>query len=112
MHKKCGPASSLASQSTYDYAFLALLSVLTLIHYASLATDTEYVRGRLVEYTNDLISLGIDGLRLDAAKRMSSLYCLCFISDISCSFRRHRAGRHCQYLGKVEGQTVHHSRGE
>ena len=112
MHKKCGPASSLASQSTYDYAFLALLSVLTLIRYASLATDTEYVRERLVEYTNDLISLGIDGLRLDAAKRMSSLYCLCFISDISCSFRRHRTGRHRQYLGKVEGQTVHHSRGE
>ena len=35
----------------------------------SLATETDYVRGRLSEYTNDLLSLGIDGLRLDAAKR-------------------------------------------
>ena len=37
--------------------------------YASLATETEYVRSRLAEYGNDLISLGVDGLRLDAAKR-------------------------------------------
>lgn len=35
----------------------------------SLATDTEYVRGRLAEYGNDLLSLGADGLRLDASKR-------------------------------------------
>ncbi|KIK51212.1 glycoside hydrolase family 13 protein [Collybiopsis luxurians FD-317 M1] len=35
---------------------------------ADLATDTEYVRSRLAEYANDLISLGVDGLRLDAAK--------------------------------------------
>jgi len=37
---------------------------------ADLATDTEYVRQRLADYTNDLISLGVDGLRLDASKRM------------------------------------------
>jgi len=36
---------------------------------SSLATDTEYVRSRLAEYGNDLLSLGVDGLRLDAAKR-------------------------------------------
>jgi glycosidase len=36
---------------------------------SSLATDTEYVRGRLATYVNDLLSLGVDGLRLDAAKR-------------------------------------------
>lgn len=34
----------------------------------SLATETEYVRTRLAEYANDLISLGIDGFRLDAAE--------------------------------------------
>ena len=27
------------------------------------------MRGRLAEYANDLLSLGVDGLRLDAAKR-------------------------------------------
>ncbi|KAH9987051.1 glycoside hydrolase family 13 protein [Russula vinacea] len=37
---------------------------------ADLATETNYVRGQLAEYTNDLISLGVDGLRLDAAKHI------------------------------------------
>ena len=37
----------------------------------SLATDTEYVRERLAAYANDLLSLGIDGFRLDASKRTS-----------------------------------------
>ncbi|KAH8110895.1 glycoside hydrolase family 13 protein, partial [Phellopilus nigrolimitatus] len=39
---------------------------------ADLATDTEYVRSRLAEYANDLLSLGVDGLRLDAAKHMAA----------------------------------------
>lgn len=34
----------------------------------SLATETELVRATLAAYANDLISLGVDGLRLDAAK--------------------------------------------
>ncbi|KAH8986767.1 glycoside hydrolase [Lactarius hatsudake] len=38
---------------------------------ADLATDTDYVRQRLAAYTNDLISLGVDGLRLDASKHMN-----------------------------------------
>jgi glycosidase len=37
----------------------------------SLATDTDYVRGQLAAYANDLISLGVDGLRLDAAKHQN-----------------------------------------
>ncbi|KAI0295076.1 glycoside hydrolase [Multifurca ochricompacta] len=41
-----------------------------LVGLADLATDTEYVRQRLATYTNDLISLGVDGLRLDAAKHI------------------------------------------
>ena len=40
---------------------------------SSLATDTDYVRGKLADYANDLISLGVDGLRLDASKRESCL---------------------------------------
>jgi hypothetical protein len=39
-----------------------------LTFHGSLATDTEYVRGRLAAYGNDLLSLGADGLRLDASK--------------------------------------------
>ena len=37
----------------------------------SLATEKEHVRARLAEYGNDLLSLGVDGFRLDAAKRKS-----------------------------------------
>jgi glycosidase len=40
-----------------------------LTDFSSLATDTEYVRARLATYANDLISLGVVGFRLDAAKR-------------------------------------------
>ncbi|QRV93130.1 alpha-amylase [Ceratobasidium sp. AG-Ba] len=43
-----------------------------LVGLADLATDTEYVRSRLAAYANDLISLGVTGLRLDAAKHMAS----------------------------------------
>ncbi|ETW76368.1 glycoside hydrolase family 13 protein [Heterobasidion irregulare TC 32-1] len=39
---------------------------------ADLATDTEYVRERLAQYANDLLSLGVDGLRLDAAKHIAA----------------------------------------
>ena len=34
----------------------------------SLATNTTYVQQRLAQYANDLLSLGVDGFRLDAAK--------------------------------------------
>ncbi|KAJ8089118.1 hypothetical protein PM082_014366 [Marasmius tenuissimus] len=43
-----------------------------LVNLADLATDTDFVRGRLAAYANDLLSLGIDGLRLDAAKHIAT----------------------------------------
>ncbi|KAF8883882.1 glycoside hydrolase family 13 protein [Gymnopilus junonius] len=39
---------------------------------ADLGTDTEVVRSRLAQYGNDLLSLGVDGLRLDAAKHIAA----------------------------------------
>jgi len=45
------------------------LALLFLLNWNSLATETDYVRGRLAEYADDLLSLGVDGFRLDAAKR-------------------------------------------
>jgi len=39
----------------------------------SLATDTPNVQERIANYFNDLLSLGVDGLRIDAAKREWSL---------------------------------------
>ncbi|KAF8812947.1 glycoside hydrolase family 13 protein [Phlegmacium glaucopus] len=43
-----------------------------LVNLADLATDTEYVQTRLAEYGNDLLSLGVDGLRLDASKNIAA----------------------------------------
>ncbi|OBZ78260.1 Alpha-amylase [Grifola frondosa] len=43
---------------------------------ADLGTDTDYVRGVLAAYANDLLSLGADGMRLDAAKNIN-------VSDIA-----------------------------
>ncbi|KAF9650417.1 glycoside hydrolase family 13 protein [Thelephora ganbajun] len=37
---------------------------------ADLATESEYVRGKLVDHANDLLRLGTDGFRIDAAKHI------------------------------------------
>ena len=50
-------------------------------HCISLATDTDYVQGRLATYLKDLLSLGVTGLRMDAAKHIAS-------SDIANIFSR------------------------
>lgn len=41
-----------------------------LVDLADLRTETEYVRGRLTAYLNDLVALGVDGFRVDAAKHL------------------------------------------
>ncbi|MEV7283617.1 alpha-amylase family protein [Streptomyces sp. NPDC093252] len=41
-----------------------------LVGLADLDTGEEYVRGALARYLNDLLSLGVDGFRIDAAKHM------------------------------------------
>lgn len=43
-----------------------------LVDLADLATDTDYVRGRIAAYLNDLLSIGVDGFRLDASKHMAA----------------------------------------
>ncbi|KAG8873343.1 hypothetical protein FRB97_006809 [Tulasnella sp. 331] len=63
-HTQCG--SSNGQVNNYDNA--TEVQFCELDGLADLATETEYVRSRLAEYVNDLISLGVDGLRLDAAK--------------------------------------------
>ena len=39
---------------------------------ADLDTGSDYVRGRIAEYLNDLVGLGVAGFRIDAAKHMNS----------------------------------------
>ncbi|MBQ0830062.1 alpha-amylase [Streptomyces tagetis] len=41
-----------------------------LVGLADLDTGEEYVRGAIAGYMNDLLSLGVDGFRIDAAKHM------------------------------------------
>jgi alpha-amylase len=41
-----------------------------LVDLSDLKTESTYVRGELTGYLNDLVSLGVDGFRLDAAKHM------------------------------------------
>ncbi|MFD0356537.1 carbohydrate-binding module family 20 domain-containing protein [Streptomyces sp. NPDC127110] len=41
-----------------------------LVKLADLDTGEDYVRGRIAGYLNDLLSLGVDGFRIDAAKHM------------------------------------------
>ncbi|KAK7013737.1 putative glycoside hydrolase [Favolaschia claudopus] len=53
-----------------DYNNRVEVQTCELVHLADLATDTEYVRGVLAGYGNKLLSLGVDGFRLDAAKHM------------------------------------------
>lgn len=41
-----------------------------LVQLADLDTGEDYVRGRIAAYLNDLLTLGVDGFRIDAAKHM------------------------------------------
>ncbi|ADI10856.1 secreted alpha-amylase [Streptomyces bingchenggensis BCW-1] len=43
-----------------------------LVGLADLDTGESYVRDRIAQYLNDLLSLGVDGFRIDAAKHMAA----------------------------------------
>ncbi|KAI9510357.1 glycoside hydrolase family 13 protein [Russula earlei] len=65
--------------------------------------EHEYVRWRLAEYSNDLISLGVDGLRLDASKRMSREK----ISGItSCQFMRYVCNIHPDDIANISSRLT------
>ena len=78
--------------------------------YASLATETEYVRSRLAEYGNDLISLGVDGLRLDAAKRSITLSFFKISRYLFGVIHRYCRDRCCQYNKPFVKFAVYHPR--
>ncbi|KAA1477013.1 glycoside hydrolase [Dentipellis sp. KUC8613] len=56
----------------HNYANRQEVQTCQLLGLADLATETENVRARLATYANDLLSIGIDGLRLDAAKHIAA----------------------------------------
>lgn len=53
-----------------NYFDLYELQNCMLVGLADLATESPYVRGRLAEYLNHLLDLGVDGFRIDAAKHI------------------------------------------
>ncbi|KAG9038330.1 hypothetical protein FRB95_001742 [Tulasnella sp. JGI-2019a] len=65
-HSQCGTSDG----QIHNYQNATEVQNCELVGLADLATETEHVRGTLAAYVNDLISLGVDGLRLDAAKHM------------------------------------------
>lgn len=42
-----------------------------LVNLSDLNTEKEYVRQRIADYITDLLSIGISGIRIDAAKHIS-----------------------------------------
>ncbi|KAI0646216.1 glycoside hydrolase [Trametes meyenii] len=55
-----------------DFSNRQQVQTCELVNLADLATETEYVRARLAQHGNDLLSLGVDGLRIDAAKHIAT----------------------------------------
>ncbi len=55
-----------------DYQNRAQVQTCELVNLADLDTGSDYVRGRIAAYLNDLISLGVDGFRVDAVKHISA----------------------------------------
>lgn len=53
-----------------DYRNRADVQNCELVQLADLDTGEDHVRGRIAGYLNDLLSLGVDGFRIDAAKHM------------------------------------------
>ncbi|WMX47408.1 carbohydrate-binding module family 20 domain-containing protein [Streptomyces roseicoloratus] len=53
-----------------DYQDKANVQNCELVGLADLDTGEDWVRGRIAAYMNDLLSLGVDGFRVDAAKHM------------------------------------------
>jgi alpha-amylase len=56
-----------------------------LVDLSDLKTESSYVRGKLTGYLSDLVSLGVDGFRVDAAKHMPAADMTAIINAISSS---------------------------
>lgn len=55
-----------------DWTSRAQVQTCELVNLSDLATETEYVRAKLAAYMNDLVSLGVDGFRIDAARHVAT----------------------------------------
>ncbi|WP_229074655.1 carbohydrate-binding module family 20 domain-containing protein [Actinoplanes sp. DH11] len=55
-----------------DYTNRSNVQDCELVNLSDLNTGSDYVRGKIAGYLNDLTSMGVDGFRIDAAKHMSA----------------------------------------
>ncbi|MFI7542753.1 carbohydrate-binding module family 20 domain-containing protein [Actinoplanes sp. NPDC049599] len=54
-----------------------------LVDLSDLKTESSYVRGKLTAYLSDLVSLGVDGFRVDAAKHMPAGDMAAFLEPVT-----------------------------
>ncbi|GEK19554.1 alpha-amylase [Cellulomonas xylanilytica] len=75
----CGltPNDDIAS-----YQDAAQVQTCELVNLADLATETERVRSTITAYLEDLLSLGVDGFRIDAAKHMPAEDVAAIVADL------------------------------
>ncbi|QLE71798.1 glycosidase [Streptomyces rectiverticillatus] len=90
-----------------------------LVGLADLDTGEEHVRGRIARYLNDLLSLGVDGFRIDAAKHIPATDLADIKSRLSRSgvYWKHEtihgegeAVRPEEYLGTGDAQEFRYAR--
>jgi len=82
-----GPADFHSACPVTDYSDARNVQLCQLLGLQDLATDHDYVRGKIADYLVDLYELGVRGFRVDAAKHISS-------SDL------------CAIVGEVESRTA------
>jgi alpha-amylase len=56
----------------HDYNNFTEVTKCELVSLSDLRTESDYVRGKIADYLNDLLSIGVDGFRVDAAKHIGS----------------------------------------
>jgi alpha-amylase len=56
----------------HDYNNVTEVTKCELVGLSDLRTESDYVRGRIADYLNDLLGIGVDGFRVDAAKHIGS----------------------------------------
>jgi alpha-amylase len=56
----------------HDYNNFTEVTKCELVGLSDLRTESDYVRGKIADYLNDLLSIGVDGFRVDAAKHIGS----------------------------------------
>ncbi|PRP88468.1 alpha amylase catalytic subunit [Planoprotostelium fungivorum] len=66
----CGTQTADGANQIDGYGIASHVWTCELNHLADLATETWYVRDRLIKFLTDLQSLGVDGFRVDAAKHI------------------------------------------